>query len=71
VALIDAWLIDANTPIRGTHQAEKELRNRVIRAWLHLIHNEKDVWARTVLEELGVDALCQRGEKMVAPVMDL
>jgi len=43
----------------------------VIRAWLHLIHNEKDVWARTVLEELGVDALCQRGEKMVAPVMDL
>jgi len=39
MALIDAWLIEANNPIRGTDQSGKEFWGLVLKDWLHMLRN--------------------------------
>jgi len=69
MALSDAWLIEANNPIRGTDQSGKEFWGRVLKDWLHMLRNEKDAGVRAMRDKRGIDALRKQWAKMVAGVM--
>jgi len=70
MALIDAWLIEANNPIRGTDQSGKEFWGRVLKDWLHMLRNEKDAGVRAMRDKRGIDTLRKQWAKMVAGVME-
>jgi len=66
-ALIKAWLIEANNPIRGTDQSGKEFWRRVLKGWLDLLRGEPGAAGR---EQRGVEAMRKQWAKIVAGVME-
>jgi len=70
MALIKAWLIEANNPIRGTDQSGKEFWGRVLTSWKHLLRNETDAAVKAARDQRGFDALRKQWAKMVAGVME-
>jgi len=66
-ALIKAWLIEANNPIRGTDQSGKEFWRRVLKGWLDLLRGEPGAAGR---EQRGFDAMRKQWAKIVAGVME-
>jgi len=69
MALVKAWLIEPNNPIRGTDQSEKEFWGRVLTSWKHLLRNETDATVKAARHQRGFDALRKQWAKMVAGVM--
>jgi len=37
MALIKAWLIESNNPVRGTDQSGKEFLSRVLKSWQRVL----------------------------------
>ena len=70
MALIKAWLIEANNPIRGTDQSGKEFWGRVLKGWTHALRNETDANVKAARDQRGLDALRKQWAKMVAGVME-
>ena len=70
MALIMAWLIEANNPIRGTDQAGKEFWTRVVKSWQHVLRNETDASVKEARDQRGFEALRKQWAKMVAGVME-
>jgi len=70
MALIKAWLIEANNPIRGTDQSGKEFWTRVLKSWQHVLRNETDASVKAVRDQRGFEALRKQWAKMVAGVME-
>jgi len=66
-ALIKAWLIEANNPIRGTDQSGKDFWRRALTGWLQLLRGEPGAAAR---EQRGFDAMRKQWAKIVAGVME-
>jgi len=71
MALIKAWLIEANNPIRGTDQAGKEFWTRVLKSLQHVLRNETGASEKSALDQRGLEALRKQWAKMVAGVMEL
>ena len=70
MALIKAWLIEANNPIRGTDQSGKEFWGRVLKGWTNALRNETDANVTAARDQRGLDALRKQWAKMVAGVME-
>jgi len=70
MALIKAWLIEADNPIRGTDQAGKEFWTRVLKSWSHVLRNEMDASVKAARDQRGFEALRKQWAKMVAGVME-
>ena len=66
-ALIKAWLIEANYPIRGTDQSGKEFWRWVLKGWLDLLRGEPGAAGR---EQRRDDAMRKQWAKIVAGVME-
>jgi len=66
-AIIKAWLIEANNPIRGTDQSGKDLWRRVLTGWLQLLHGEPGGAPR---EQRGFHGMRKQWAKIVACVME-
>jgi len=71
MALIKAWLIEANSPIRGTDQVGKESWTRVLKSWQHVLRNETEASMKAARDQRGFEALRKQWAKMVAGVMEL
>jgi len=70
MALIKAWLTEANNPIRGTDQSSKEFWTRVLKSWQHVLRNETDASVKAALDQRGFEALRKQWAKLVAGVME-
>ena len=57
MALIKAWLIEANNPIRGTDQSGKEFWTRVLKSWQHVLRDETDASVKAAPDQRGFEAL--------------
>jgi len=71
MALVKAWIIEANNPIRGTDQSGKEFLGRVLTSCKHLLRNETDATVKAARDQRGIDALRKQWAKMVAGFMDI
>jgi len=69
MALIKAWLIEANNPIRGTDQSGKEFWTRVLKSWQHVLRIETDASVKAARDQRRFEALRKQWAKMVAGVM--
>ena len=70
MALIKAWLIQANNPIRGTDQSGKEFWTRVLQSWQHVLRDETDASVKAARDQRGFEALRKQWAKMVSGVME-
>jgi len=70
MALIDAWLIEANNPIRETDRSGQEFWGRELKDGLHMLRNEKNAGVRAMRDKHGIDALRKQWTKVVAGVME-
>ena len=70
MALIKAWLIESNNPIRGTDQSGKEFWGRVLKSWQHILQGEADARVKAARDQRGFEALRKQWAKMVAGVME-
>jgi len=70
MALIKAWLIESNNPIRGTDQSGKEFWSRVLKSWQRVLQGETDARVKAPRDQRGFEALRKQWAKMVAGVME-
>jgi len=70
MALIKAWLIEANNPIRVTDQSGQEFWTRVPKSWQDVLRNETDASVKAARDQLGCEALRKQWANMVAGVIE-
>jgi len=70
MALIKAWLIESNNPIRGTDQSGKEFWSRVHKSWKNFLQGETDARVKTARDQRGFEALSKQWAKMVAGMLE-